>query len=214
MAKKRFFSFLQLTCYIPQALFATSLGLWFRTFQSWFKPQTQDQGPSPESPGLIKGRLKIRNTKRSWCREVSVVKEVLLKFREILFKLVLKSKVTKTKRQFFCPLQQKSTDLWGGRIKSFTEIEYVFISLFSCLSSASGNRSHSPSMVCYWLYAVIVCLKAIAFLHVSLVDAKVHPKGMEIKSLKLCGKLFGHNELNLLCPMPHFSRFKSEQEST
>ncbi|XP_067041248.1 uncharacterized protein [Acropora muricata] len=42
-------------------------------------------------------------------------------------------------------------------------------------------------MVCYWLYAVIVCLKAVAFLHVSLVDAKVHPKGMEIKSLKLCG---------------------------
>ena len=187
---------------MPQALFVTSLGLWFRTFQSWFKPQTQDQGPSPESPGLIKGRLKIRNTKRSRCREVSVVKEVLLKFREILFELVLKSKVTKT---IFCPLQQKSTDLWGGRIKSFTEIEYVFISLFPCLSSASGNRSHSPSMVCYWLYEVIVCLKAIAFLHVSLVDAKVHPKGMEIKSLKLCGKLFGHNELNLLCPMPHFS---------
>ncbi|XP_067040218.1 uncharacterized protein [Acropora muricata] len=42
-------------------------------------------------------------------------------------------------------------------------------------------------MVCYWLYAVIVCFKAIAFLHVSLVDARVHPKGMEIKSLKLCG---------------------------
>ncbi|XP_029210072.2 uncharacterized protein LOC114973864 isoform X1 [Acropora millepora] len=55
------------------------------------------------------------------------------------------------------------------------------------LIKASGNRSHSPSMVCYWLYAVIVCFKAIAFLHVSLVDARVHPKGMEIKSLKLCG---------------------------
>ncbi|XP_044177210.1 uncharacterized protein LOC114973864 isoform X2 [Acropora millepora] len=54
------------------------------------------------------------------------------------------------------------------------------------LIKASGNRSHSPSMVCYWLYAVIVCFKAIAFLHVSLVDARVHPKGMEIKSLKLC----------------------------
>ncbi|XP_067042067.1 uncharacterized protein [Acropora muricata] len=41
-------------------------------------------------------------------------------------------------------------------------------------------------MVCYWLYAVIVCLKVTAFLHVSLVDAKVHPKGMEFKSLKFC----------------------------
>ncbi|KAK2552632.1 hypothetical protein P5673_026294 [Acropora cervicornis] len=91
---------------MPQALFVTSLGFWFRTFQSWFKPQTQYQGPSPEPPGLIK---------------------------------------------------------------------------------ASGNRSHSLSMVCSWLYAVIVCLKAIAFLHVSLVDAKVHPKGLEFKSLKFCG---------------------------
>ncbi|XP_074620197.1 uncharacterized protein LOC141878995 [Acropora palmata] len=42
-------------------------------------------------------------------------------------------------------------------------------------------------MVCYWLYAIIVCLKVIAFLHVSLVDAKVHPKGMEFKSWKFCG---------------------------
>ncbi|XP_067040612.1 uncharacterized protein [Acropora muricata] len=42
-------------------------------------------------------------------------------------------------------------------------------------------------MVCYWLYAVIVCLKVIAFLHVPLVDAKVHPKGMEFKSWKFCG---------------------------
>ncbi|XP_067042086.1 uncharacterized protein [Acropora muricata] len=42
-------------------------------------------------------------------------------------------------------------------------------------------------MVCYWLYAVIVCLKVTAFLHVSLVDAKVHPKGMEFKSWKFCG---------------------------
>ncbi|XP_015765293.1 PREDICTED: uncharacterized protein LOC107344169 [Acropora digitifera] len=42
-------------------------------------------------------------------------------------------------------------------------------------------------MVCYWLYAVIVCLKVTALLHVSLVDAKVHPKGMEFKSLKFCG---------------------------
>ena len=44
-------------------------------------------------------------------------------------------------------------------------------------------------MVCYWLYAVIVYLKVIAFLHVSLVSAKVHPEGMELKSWKLCGKL-------------------------
>lgn len=72
---------------MPQALFVTSLGLWFRTFQSWFKPQTQGKGPSPEPPGLIKGRLKIRNTKRSRCREVSVVKEVFLKFREINFQI-------------------------------------------------------------------------------------------------------------------------------
>ncbi|XP_015765282.1 PREDICTED: uncharacterized protein LOC107344158 isoform X2 [Acropora digitifera] len=42
-------------------------------------------------------------------------------------------------------------------------------------------------MVCYWLYAVIVCLKVIAFRHVFLVDAKVHPKGVEFKSWKLCG---------------------------
>ena len=54
---------------------------------------------------------------------------------------------------------------------------------------------HSLSMACYWLYAVIV----IAFLHLSLVDAKVHPKGLDFKSLKLCGKLFSYNELNLLC---------------
>ena len=107
-------------------------------------------------------------------------------------------------RNFFFVHSNKRARIWWGRkggIKSFTEIPYVFISLFSCLSSASGNRSHSLSMVCYWLYAVMVCLKVIAFLLVYLVDAKVHPKGLEVKSLKLCGKLFYYNEFNLLCPM-------------
>jgi len=99
---------------MPQTLFVTSLGLGFElsNLGSNHKPQTQDQGPEP--PGLIKGRLKIRNTKRSRCREVSVVKEVLLKFREILFKLVLKSKVTKAERQFFLSPPTKEHG-FGGR---------------------------------------------------------------------------------------------------
>ena len=55
--------------------------------------------------------------------------------------------------------------------------------------------THYRKMVCYWLYAVIVYLKVTAFFHVSLVSAKVHPEGLYIKSLKLCGKLFRYNKI-------------------